>query len=88
MWSSAIVVQRSRNGRRTQKCPRLQLAGNCYHPRDKGFPVRVHIVSGRLHNRLICKRYTVSTLWSIRIQHPEETTALSAGKGTGKLGQW
>jgi hypothetical protein len=75
MWSSAIVVQRSQNGRKTQKCPRLQLAGNCYHPRDKGFPVRVRFVSGRLHNRLICKRYTVSTLWSIRIQDSGEVMA-------------
>lgn len=67
MWSSAIVGQRSPTARKHEECPRSQLASNCYHPRDKGFPVHVRIVSGRLQNRLIRKRYTVSTLWSIRI---------------------
>lgn len=67
MWSSAIVAQRSPTARKHEKCLRSQLASNCYHPRDKGFPVHVRFVSGRLQNLLICKRYTVSTLWSILI---------------------
>src|SRR6476661_5821023 len=61
------VVQRNPMGGNT-KVPRSRLASNCYHPRDSGFPVRVRFVSGRLQNLLICKRYTVSTVWSMPIQ--------------------
>ena len=69
MWPQRNRGPAQSDGAKTQKCLRSQLASNCYHPRDKGFPVRVGFVSGRLHNRLICKRYTVSTLWSIRIHN-------------------
>ena len=44
------------NGGEGKKLPRFAVASNCYHPKDKGFPRSVRIVSGRLQNVLTRKR--------------------------------